>query len=105
MSHVSCVRNLTFSAWRSNNIEGRIPVRSYTVPSPAWVDPRGRLVVSEHELRPFPRPAASSNFYLLFNTLEPERGFRDLAQFAVRPAGMAWSVNNDTVYYADAFHK
>lgn len=97
--------NLTYSDWVRNNIQGRVQIPDYTVPSAAWVDPRGRMVISERELRPFQNQVFRSKFYVLPNYLEPEPSYRDLWQFATDPRGMAWSTNNDTLYYADGAAK
>lgn len=97
--------NLTYSDWVRNNIQGRVQIPDYTVPSAAWVDPRGRMVISERELRPFQNQVFRSKFYVLPNYLEPEPSYSDLWQFATDPRGMAWSTNNDTLYYADGAAK
>ena len=75
------------------------------VPSPAWVDPSGRLVVADKELRPFKEPVSKSHFFVLPNTMEAEPSFRDLQQFAFQPNGMAWSTDNSQLYYSDGFNK
>ena len=88
-----------------NNIQGRVQIPDYTVPSAAWVDPKGRAVISERELRPFQTQVFRSKFYVLPNYLEPEPSYRDLWQFATDPRGMAWSTDNNTLYYADGAAK
>ena len=105
IAHFPDLSNLTYSDWVRNNIQGRVQIQDYTVPSAAWVDPRGRMVISERELRPFQTPVTRSQFYVLPNYLEPEPSYRDLWQFASDPRGMAWSTENDTLYYADGAAK
>ena len=82
-----------------------VQVQEYTVPSAAWVDPRGRVVISERELRPFATQVTTSQFYILPNYLEPEPSFTDLWKFASDPRGLAWSTENDTLYYSDGAAK
>ena len=45
------LRNLTFNNWNSMRNEGRIPLKNYMIPSAAWTDPSGRLVVASKEIR------------------------------------------------------
>ena len=95
-------RNLTFNEWNRNNVEGRLPMKDYMVPSPAWIDPSGRLVVASKEIRPFQNKVTQPSFFVFPNTMDGEESMRELRDIAHEPSGMAWNMDNDTLYYADA---
>merc|ERR1712130_373046 len=71
--------NLTFNNWNSKRNEGRIPLKNYMVPSAAWTDPSGRLVVASKEIRPFENLVAHPLFYVYFNTMKPNKVTGNLA--------------------------
>ena len=79
-------------------------VNNFMVPSPAWTDPTGRLVIGAHDIRPFKNAGSQhSQFFVFYNTFDAEIGYRDLSKVAHLPHGMAWSVDNQSLYYSDGF--
>ena len=81
-------------------------VNNFMVPSPAWTDPAGRLVIGAHDIRPFKNAGSQhSQFFVFYNTFDAEIGYRDLSKVAHLPYGMAWSVDNQSLYYSDGFTK
>ena len=78
---------------------------NFMIPSPAWIDNDGRMVVADRDIRPFQLPVTQSEFYVLPNNLEPEWRFDDLRQFSSKANGMAWSVEGDSLFYADGVNK
>ena len=77
-------------------------MKDYMVPSPAWVDPSGRLIVASKELRPFQNKISQPSFFLFPNTMDGEESLRELKNIAQEPSGMAWNMDNNILYYADA---
>jgi len=99
------ITNLTFNNWNSMRNEGRIPLKNYMIPSAAWTDPSGRLVVASKEIRPFENLVAHPSFYVYFNTMEAEQSYRKLRPVATNPSGFAWNMENNTMFYSDSATK
>jgi len=96
---------LTYQDWSRINAGGRIRMPNFMIPSPAWIDNDGRMVVADRDIRPFQHPVTQSEFYVLPNNLEPEWRFDELRQFSSKANGMAWSVEGDSLFYADGVNK
>ena len=89
-----------------NSPSGTIHTMAFMVPSPAWVDPAGRMVVSTHDYRPFQRIVTNSIFTVFPNNFdEVHETMEELSRIACDPVGMAWSTDNSTVYFSDAHTK
>ena len=62
--------NATETSWLSpdvwlNSPGGRVDTAAFMVPSPAWVDPAGRMVVSTHDFRQDSNDANNIKYFLL----------------------------------------
>lgn len=100
--------NATETSWLSpeiwlNSASGRVATSAFMVPSPAWVDPAGRMVVSTHDFRPFQKVVTESTFTVIPNNFdELDTSFAELSRVSCDPVGMAWSIDNATVFLSDA---
>ena len=81
-------------------------IKNFQVPSAAWVDPNGRLVIAVHDIRPFKNAGSQhSQFFVFYNGFDAEESLRELSVLSHLPNGMAWSMDNRSLYYSDGFSK
>jgi len=100
------IHNITTTEWYRNSEEGRMRLKNFHIPSPVWPDPNGRMVIGSHDIRPFQTAGTqNSQFFIFYNSFDAEEGFRELSEFSHLPYGMAWSLDNRTLYYSDGFSK
>ena len=53
-------------------------LKNFHIASPVWVDPKGRMVVGSHDIRPFETAGTQkSQFFIFYNTFDAEEGFRE----------------------------
>ena len=66
----------------------------------------GRLVIGAYDIRPFKNSGSqNAQFFVFYNAFDAEVGLRELSELSHLPYGMAWSVDNETLYYSDGFSK
>lgn len=91
---------MSSSEWYSS-VEGRIEYDNFMIPSPGWVDPKGRLIVGTNEFRPFEAVITNSKFSVLKNNFDPYMSMKELSAISCKPHGMAWSVDNSSLFISD----
>jgi len=92
--------NMTAVEWH-NTQRARHPLDSFHVPSPAWIDPEGRMLIGSTDLRKFEKAITHSKFTVLPNSFEAFNTFDALASISCEPTGMSWSTDNATLYFSD----
>ena len=58
-----------------------------------------------HDIRPFQKIVSHSLFTYFPNSFDPELTFEELSAISCDPRGMAWGIDNQTLYYSDAHTK
>jgi len=96
--------NVSIAQW-FNSRDSTIEITDFMVPSAAWVDPFGRMLIGTHDIRPFEKILTNSIFTFFPNSFDPESTFYELSLVSCDPSGMAWGIDNSTLYFADSHTK
>jgi len=96
----SSYTNMSNVEWH-NTAHTNINLDNFHVSSPAWVDPAGKILIGSTDLRKFEKVVTNTNFVKLANTFEVWPTLEALSEISCEPTGMAWSPDNNTIYFSD----
>jgi len=96
--------NVSSAQWFNAQSSG-IEIKDFMIPSAAWVDPFGQLFVGTHDIRPFQKVVVNSIFSFFPNSFESIETFNELSSISCDPTGMAWGLDNATLFFADGHTK
>merc|ERR1719317_1793912 len=96
----SSYTNFSNIEWH-NTPKANMPMDKFLVPSPAWIDPSGKMLIGSKDLRKFEKVVTNTRFTKLPNTFELFGTLDSLSKISCEPNGMAWSTDNTTLYFSD----
>merc|ERR1719481_386250 len=92
--------NMTSIEWH-NTPKINMKLKKFHVPSPAWIDPSGKMLIGSKDIRKFENAVTNAEFSKLPNSFELFSTFKTLSEISCKPNGMAWSTDNSTLYASD----